>query len=285
MKVWIAAGIAVGLWVILLFLYARRMIRYTEVQRFDGRAKAVFTELGKLNEAGDPAAIAAWYARITRKWKGISVLHLQYSDFLMQQKRPDEAIKVLRRLLRRERQVTALDQPAKSHCALILVRNLMDLKRFDEADSAALDVLRRHDPFPQVAAMYVRIADRRGDMAGKMARIEYVLGVLPNDATLFEMYVAELQRQNRNEEAEQALVEAQKRFPRAESMAIRYAKMAHDRGDWEEAVLRWAELRDNFIFCKDGYEQGAVALRALGREQEAETVLATRPRPVGQVVD
>ncbi len=229
--------------------------------------------------------MATWFAGITRKWPGISDLNLRYADFLMKQGRSNEAVTVLKRLIRRERLVTAADQPAKSHSAVVLVRTLFDLKWFDEAESVALDILSRDYPHPYIAVMYVNIAEQRDHVDRKMARIEQVMAILPNNAEIFELYIAELQRQNRNEEAEQALVQGLKRFPRAESLAIRYARMAHDRGDWDEAVLRWAELRENFIFYKDGYEQGAVALRALGREQEAEAVLASRPRPVGQAVD
>ena len=64
------------------------------------------------------------------------------------------------------------------------------------------------------------------------------------------------------------------RFPNAHWPAVAYASLAHDRGDWSEAVTRWEAVRRCFPEREDGYLRGAEALMHLDREDEAAALRA-----------
>lgn len=59
-------------------------------------------------------------------------------------------------------------------------------------------------------------------------------------------------------------------------LAIEYARAAHARADWEEAIRRWAIVRERFPNRHEGYDGGAAALRGIGRVDEAEQIATSR---------
>ena len=59
-------------------------------------------------------------------------------------------------------------------------------------------------------------------------------------------------------------------------LLVEYARFAHGQGQWEVAIRRWARLRELFPQRPEGYDGGVAALRAVGREEEASHVLASR---------
>jgi len=65
---------------------------------------------------------------------------------------------------------------------------------------------------------------------------------------------------------------AVERFPAEAWPAIEHAALASARHDWGEAAERWTKVRERWPGRSEGYQRGAEALAALGREAEAETV-------------
>jgi Tfp pilus assembly protein PilF len=82
--------------------------------------------------------------------------------------------------------------------------------------------------------------------------------------------LAELRR---FEAAEARLREAQVRWPIWPEVALVWAHLAKQRGDNEEAALRWADAVRRFPTLPFGYREGFRHLREMGRDTDAETVL------------
>jgi len=73
-------------------------------------------------------------------------------------------------------------------------------------------------------------------------------------------------------EAEEVMRTAMERFPGESSPLCEYAKLAHRREDWPEAVARWEALRTRFPEREEGHSWGATALIAAGRPEEAKAL-------------
>lgn len=75
------------------------------------------------------------------------------------------------------------------------------------------------------------------------------------------------------DEAEQAVVEAQKKFPNVAHLAAMYADIAQRRHDWPEAARRWAEVRAKYPDVEAAHTFGATCLHAAGQPEEAERII------------
>ncbi|HVH80356.1 MAG TPA: tetratricopeptide repeat protein, partial [Stellaceae bacterium] len=77
----------------------------------------------------------------------------------------------------------------------------------------------------------------------------------------------------RFDEADVVLAEALARFPDNLGIAIDRAWVAHRRGDCDEAVARWAAVREALPDHHAGYTGAALTLREAGRFDDAEAIL------------
>ncbi len=75
-------------------------------------------------------------------------------------------------------------------------------------------------------------------------------------------------------EADAILLSGVERNEDDADLYVEYARFAHNRGDWEEALRRWETIRQRFPDRPEGYDAAAAALNAMGRDQEASRVLA-----------
>jgi tetratricopeptide (TPR) repeat protein len=83
--------------------------------------------------------------------------------------------------------------------------------------------------------------------------------------------IAEL---GRHDEAEMLTREGLRLYPRFRSIyAEVYALVARNRGDHQEAVRRFSDLRRQFPMMAIGYSAAALSLRELGHDAEAEAVI------------
>ena len=76
------------------------------------------------------------------------------------------------------------------------------------------------------------------------------------------------------DEADALLESGVKRNDDDPDLLVEYARSAHGRGQWDEAIRRWAMMRDLYPERAEGYDGGAAALRAVGREEDASLILA-----------
>jgi len=76
------------------------------------------------------------------------------------------------------------------------------------------------------------------------------------------------------EEAEAVLAGGMERLPYSVDIAVTHAGIASMRRDWVEAARRWEAVRLQFPRSPSAYTGGAAALKALGRLDEADNLLA-----------
>jgi tetratricopeptide (TPR) repeat protein len=76
------------------------------------------------------------------------------------------------------------------------------------------------------------------------------------------------------DEAEGLLREHRKRRPSDPLGTVGMARVAQRRGDFEKAVVQWADVRKRFPVMHEGYSQGAANLARAARFDEAEAVLS-----------
>lgn len=273
----IVAGIAACLWVLGIWLW---LSRSNDNHQHDGYVKvkkAVEKEHEALRQAGDPVALEQWYKHQIKRWTKVEWLHWGYARFLQEQGKADAAISILKSFIRRARRLTDADLRDASAARMILVQILLETKRTDEAERAAKDALAMPAAHPQTPIFYARIARDRGDLGEAVTRYLAALERFPNEDAAAKGAVDAMLAQGLTAEAEAMLRQQMKALPRAHALAILYARLAQDRGDLAEAAERWAYVREQFVFRKEAYTEGAEVLRKLGRPEEAEAVLASRP--------
>jgi tetratricopeptide (TPR) repeat protein len=149
-------------------------------------------------------------------------------------------------------------------------RVLVELGRFDEADTRLREAQSSSPVWPDLAIARARLAKRRGDMeeealcwADTVRRFPTLpVGYLEGFRHLVEM--------GRDADAEIVLLAAIDRFSSAEWPTVEYALLASKRQDWAAAETRWTAVRKKWPDRPAGYVRGAEALAALGRQEDAE---------------
>jgi tetratricopeptide (TPR) repeat protein len=148
------------------------------------------------------------------------------------------------------------------------------LGRFEEAESVLAAALERFQSDVQIAVEYARVAHRQGSWPEALRRWEVVTARFPADADGISGTGAALQLLGRLDDAEALLATAVDRFPVQPQIAIEYARVAHRRQDWPEALRRWQLVMGRFPGNADGASGAAVALEQLHRFDELEEMLA-----------
>jgi tetratricopeptide (TPR) repeat protein len=129
--------------------------------------------------------------------------------------------------------------------------------------------------FPNEAIVYIdwaRNAERMGNLEEALARWQTIW-------TKFKHAAADpnigrvLEEMGRFEEAEAHMQEAKVRWPLTHEIRMTLARIALKRGDTEESLRRWAEVKNRFPLLRFGYEGELRLLRDLGRFDEAEAVI------------
>lgn len=149
---------------------------------------------------------------------------------------------------------------------------LCHLEQSDEADKILTKAIAlfADEAVPRIE--WARNAERRNDYAEALVRWE-------NTYARFKHVVADigiaqsLEALGRLEEAEARLLEERTRWPLVEQIRITLAQMAYKRGDMDEALRRWADLKIRMPLLRFGYEGELRLLRDLGRFDEAEDVI------------
>jgi tetratricopeptide (TPR) repeat protein len=128
--------------------------------------------------------------------------------------------------------------------------------------------------FPNEARAFVelaRVADQRQDWAESIRRWGLLHTQFRSSGGVLGVAYA-LRELGRTDEAEARLKEAQGRFPLDVAIPSFRARLAHERGDKEEALRLWAEVRRRFPAVPIGYQRGIDLLKELGRFEDAETI-------------
>jgi tetratricopeptide (TPR) repeat protein len=150
---------------------------------------------------------------------------------------------------------------------------LRELGRYDEADAWLTGAMHRFPTNAEAAVHHGWVANARRDWTEALRRWNDVRREFPNHAAPYFGSGVALRELGRLDEAEAILADGRLRFPADAGVALEYGWVAQMRGDWPEAARRWREARIVAPRHSGGYVWGAQALRALGRDVEAETLL------------
>jgi len=119
-----------------------------------------------------------------------------------------------------------------------------------------------------------REAASRGDWQEALGNWRAVLARAPGHAAALAGAATALREAGRIDEAETLLAGPAARVPPNRLIVTAYAGLAHARADWPVAATRWASVQIAFPDHPFAFLRGAQALRAAGRLDEAEALLA-----------
>jgi len=153
-------------------------------------------------------------------------------------------------------------------------RAMKEAMMFSWSEARILEVMDRFPNSPGPALVYAGKAIEQKDFVAAANR--YRLAIDRNRRDIAGYLGAEraLREGGLLDEAEAMLRLARRRFPRDRRVLADLAWIAHARKDWPAAVRRWETLRKRFPMDKNGYIQGAEALRKAGRIADADTLVA-----------
>ena len=117
-------------------------------------------------------------------------------------------------------------------------------------------------------------AQQRRDWPEALNRWEDVRTRFPDNPSGHAGAAVALQQLGRFDEADAVLEPVLERFPKQDLIAVEYARVAHRRSDWLEALRRWREVVGRFPNSADGVSGVGVALQLLGQLDEADSLLA-----------
>jgi tetratricopeptide (TPR) repeat protein len=155
---------------------------------------------------------------------------------------------------------------------------LVSRGRLDEAEKLLEEGMARIPTDPFLKLEHARIPsspllrdDRNWDLA--ISRIEALCSEFPDFEEGHIDLVRTLRDRGRLDEAEAAGSRGLQRRKRSPNLGIEYARIAQERGDWLEALKRYATVTEQFPDQSAGFAGQAEALSHLGRFDGAEALL------------
>jgi tetratricopeptide (TPR) repeat protein len=231
-------------------------------QMLIGYAAAVTT----FREAKQRDAAKAMSEEAVRRFPDEAEAHTQIAWMLGDEGRHAEAIAAW----------TAIRERFSNEWTVYLggARTLRALGRDEEADAWLTAGIAQFPKQPVLLNEFANAAASRGDWAEAARRWAVIRS---SDPGLLVGYTggAQAARQvGRADEAEALLREAIDRFPADPGVLVDAARMFQHNRDWTNAIDRWQRVRERFPDQMAGYVEGAAALRAANRFNEADAVLA-----------
>jgi len=153
------------------------------------------------------------------------------------------------------------------------VEVLREAGRLDEAEALFAILVERFPKERAAPALRATLADARQDWSNAAALWAQVCERSPNEPYGYLKGAKALQHAGRLDETEDLLANAAGRFAGNAELAVQRAEVAALRRQWPEAAERWALVRELRPDTPQGYLQGAAALRASGRLDEAAGLL------------
>jgi tetratricopeptide (TPR) repeat protein len=150
------------------------------------------------------------------------------------------------------------DGPAFGSAAKAMV----ELGQIDEAEAFLEEPSRIYTRSIEIALTRTQLAERRGDLTAACGRWETVRSMDPFFHPGYHEGARCLAETNRHAEADQVMAAAIAQFPGQAWPTREYARLAHNRKDWNEAAARWSVLREKFPDEPEGYSLGAAAAEA-----------------------
>jgi tetratricopeptide (TPR) repeat protein len=149
---------------------------------------------------------------------------------------------------------------------------LRELRDFDEAESLLRDALLRFPDESAPVAEHAWLATIRRDWPEAVRRWEAVRTRFPDRADGYLRGALALGEVWRYAEAEALLAEGMARFPDDSGFAVEYAATASRQAHIDDAIARYAIIRERFPNLTEGYLGGARALRNQFKLSDAEAM-------------
>ena len=146
---------------------------------------------------------------------------------------------------------------------------LRALRRPAEADELLRAAHRRFRSDPDIALTWARDATRQGNPEEAVRRFTQVQTKFPAKLEGYLDGAGVLTKLGRFAEADRVLQVGISHCPKAWQLWSRAAAQAEQRGDLDDAIRRWEELRDRFPEQAAGFVGGSEALSRAGRAAEA----------------
>ena len=150
---------------------------------------------------------------------------------------------------------------------------LRHLGRLDEADRILEEGQRQ---LPGEAALFIdhgTVAEARGDWPEVIRRFTAVKERFPDGWWAYARIAIALRHLGRLDEADRILEEGQQQIPGEAALFIDHGTVAEARGDWPEVIRRFTVVKERFPDGWWAYARIAIALRHLGRLDEADRIL------------
>jgi tetratricopeptide (TPR) repeat protein len=141
---------------------------------------------------------------------------------------------------------------------------LRELGRFEEAEAVLLAGMERLPNSADIAVTYAGIANIRRDWQEAVRRWERVRLQFPTSPSAYISGAAALKALDRLDDADALLAEGVKQCQARSDVALEYARSAHQREDWAEAVQRWTSVLERFpenTAARTGLEQARLQLQ------------------------
>jgi tetratricopeptide (TPR) repeat protein len=150
---------------------------------------------------------------------------------------------------------------------------LLHLNRLDEADAVLAEAVRRFPDSEDALTSHAWVAHNRRDWPEALKRWELVIKSFPQLRDPRRLAAQGLMELGRYEEAAAVLAPALRMFPEDQNIAVLNGWLATRRRDIAAAEAIWCSVRERFPENLDGYWGWALALREVGRLDDAEAVL------------
>ncbi len=155
-----------------------------------------------------------------------------------------------------------------------LARVLSGARQFEAAEQVLSETVTRFPDDARVLCGYALAAEQRNDVAETIRRWTAARARLPRHREPVLHLGRTLRLAGRYDEADAVLTGAPDDVAGSRDVLAEFASVARDRGDWNEAALRWERVRQAFPDWPNGPVGLGTALWMAGRPAEAEAVAA-----------
>jgi uncharacterized protein HemY len=244
---------------------------------FSIQQASLAAKLKEARRAGDEETERKFIFEAVQKFPNAIMPYIGLHDYLVQRGRLDEARTSINKILKIQRSNPEFH---RGECNLIYMKKIHLMLQMGEAPAAEREIedgLRWLGPNRSLLSLAAMIDARNGKPDRQLEKLTAIRDAFPLDVEAHvELYNVSRAR-NDDTLSEDILRHGQSYLPQSIALYIPYARMAHERQDWEEAAARWAVIQERFVLNAEGFEKGAEALRHLGRNDEADAVMAEHP--------
>ena len=153
------------------------------------------------------------------------------------------------------------------------VAALKEMREFDAAEVLVLNGLKR---FPEDVELYIEYGDIamcQKHWESAIKRWALMREKCPDHPRGYVGGGAALKENQEFESAEALVLDGLKKFPEDVALYIEYGDIAMCQKNWDEAIKRWALMREKFPQHQHGYISGSIALREKGDLEAAEILI------------